>query len=197
MALWASYSRSALIATVAAVGILLAASVFRRFGRRYWIIGSVIVLALIGGLVLARDTTFVSNVLLHENPVGGSSISSNDGHVSSLQDGLGRLITQPFGAGIGSTGSASLFGDSPLVIENQYLFIAHEVGWLGLVFFLMVFVGVLSRLWQRRGDWLALGVFASGIGIAIIGLLLPVWVDDTISIIWWGLAAVALGSRRA
>jgi len=40
---------------------------------------------------------------------------------------------------------------------------------------------------------LALGVFASGIGLALVGFFLPVWADDTVSIIWWGLAAVVVG----
>ena len=102
------------------------------------------------------------------------------------------MVRQPFGAGIGSTGSASLGTDQPLIIENQYLFIAHETGWIGLTVFIGLFGLILRRLWQRRRDWLALGVFASGIGLAVIGLLLPVWVDDTVSIVWWGLAAVAL-----
>jgi hypothetical protein len=52
----------------------------------------------------------------------------------------------------------------------------------------------MMRLWRKRSDWLALGVFAGGISLAIIGLLLPVWVDDTVSIIWWGMAAIALAS---
>jgi hypothetical protein len=51
---------------------------------------------------------------------------------------------------------------------------------------------ILARLWGLRKDWLALGVFASGIGLAIVGIFLPVWTDDTVSIIWWGLAAIAL-----
>ena len=29
-------------------------------------------------------------------------------------------------------------------------------------------------------------------GLAFVGLLLPVWVDDTVSILWWGLAAIAI-----
>jgi hypothetical protein len=53
----------------------------------------------------------------------------------------------------------------------------------------------MIRLWQRRTDWLALGLFSSGIGLALIGLLLPVWVDDTVSIVWWGLAAVAIAKK--
>jgi hypothetical protein len=149
-----------------------------------------------GGLLIARDTSFVSNVLLHEDPSGGNEINSNEGHIESLSYGLDRLIHQPLGAGVGSTGSASLFGDQPVIIENQYLFIAHEIGWLGLLVFAALFVIVMIRLWRVRSDWLGLGVFASGIGLALIGILLPVWVDDTVSIIWWGLAAVVLGGRK-
>src|SRR5690606_28126439 len=104
-----------------------------------------------------------------------------------------RMINQPFGAGIGSTGSASLIGPGDsLIIENHYLFVAHEVGWLGMVLFIVIFVMVMQSLWRRRQSWLALAVFASGVGMALIGILLPVWVDDTVSIIWWGLAAIVL-----
>jgi hypothetical protein len=101
---------------------------------------------------------------------------------------------QPIGGGVGSTGSASLMTDSPLFIENQYLFIAHETGWFGLGLFIALMSLLLVRLWRYRRDWLALGVLTSGIGLSCIGLLLPVWVDDTVSIIWWGLAAIALAS---
>jgi hypothetical protein len=147
------------------------------------------------GLYLGRHTTFVSNVILHENPVVGSSLNSNQGHISSLQDGVNRLLTQPFGDGVGTTGSASLSTDAPLIIENQYLFVAHEVGWLGLALFVMITIGIFARLWQRRGDWLALSVLTSGLGLLVIGLLLPVWVDDTVSIVWWGLAGLAIGGK--
>jgi hypothetical protein len=157
-----------------------------------WIGLSIATLAVIAGLIAGQNSTFVSNVVLHEDPTEGNSINSNDGHFASVQDGFTRMIRQPFGAGIGSTGSASLHGDSPTIIENQYLFIAHEAGWLGLGVFIVLFMMVLWRLWQGRQDWLCLGVFASGIGLALIGLLLPVWVDDTVAIIWWGLAAIAL-----
>jgi hypothetical protein len=83
-----------------------------------------------------------------------------------------------------------------VIIENQYLFIAHEAGWLGLLLFMAIFGLVMVRLWHVRADWLVLGIFASGIGLALIGLLLPVWVDDTVAIIWWALAATAIGYRH-
>lgn len=196
VSLWASYSRSALLGVVIALGVLLVATNLKRH-KRAILIGSAIIIVVLGvGVIATRGSQFVSNVVLHDNPVGGSSTKSDEGHISSLQDGISRALTQPFGSGIGSTGSASLSTDKPLIIENQYLFIAHETGWVGLAFFVMIFVGVLSRLWQRRDDWLALGVFAGGIGLAVIGLLLPVWVDDTVSIVWWGLAAIAIGGKR-
>lgn len=195
--LWASYSRSALGALVASLGLIFMATIARSFSARHWVLVVAVFGAAVGGLVVLKESSFVSNVILHDDPGHGSSISSNEGHVESLIDGIGRLMRQPLGAGVGSTGSASLYGDSGgLIIENQYLFIAHEVGWLGLGLFFAIFVYTLCALWQRRRDWLALGVFTSGIGLALIGLLLPVWVDDTVSIIWWGLAALGLASRK-
>jgi hypothetical protein len=196
VALWVSYSRSALVAALVSLLMIVAASAAARLSRRSWLVIGAVVLMAAGGLLIARDTSFVSNVLLHEDPSGGNEINSNEGHIESLSYGLDRLIHQPLGAGVGSTGSASLFGDQPVIIENQYLFIAHEIGWLGLLVFAALFVIVMIRLWRVRSDWLGLGVFASGIGLALIGILLPVWVDDTVSIIWWGLAAVVLGGRK-
>jgi hypothetical protein len=196
VALWASYSRSALIGATVAIAIVVIAVLYKKLSRKIIIIGSAAVIVAGGILIATANTSFVSNVLLHENPMEGNNVNSNQGHASSVEDGLRRLIVQPFGAGIGSTGSASLYSDMPLIIENQYLFIAHETGWLGLAFFVMIYIGILTRLWNRRTDWLAIGVFASGTGLAIIGLLLPVWVDDTVSIIWWGLAGLVLGSRH-
>lgn len=195
VALWASYSRSALIASCLGIVIVIGAAIGRKLARRNWILGSVVLVAIVGGLALSLGSNFVSNVILHDNPGSGRVVDSNSNHVSSLQDGVSRLIHQPLGAGVGSTGSASLYGKTPLIVENQYLFVAHEAGWAGLALFVLIIVEVLRRLWRQRQDYLVLGVFASGIGLALIGLLLPVWVDDTVSIIWWGLAAIVLGSR--
>jgi hypothetical protein len=197
VALWVSYSRSALVAGLLGASLVLAVSVSRKLSRRTWITCAVIVTLAIGGLTMVKGSNFVSNVLLHENPNGGSSISSNEGHVESLVTGWSQFTHQPLGAGVGSTGSASLFSGTHEVIENQYLFIAHETGWLGLALFLGVFGIILVRLWRRRQDWLALGTFASGVALGAIGLLLPVWADDTVAIVWWGMAAIALGGDYA
>jgi hypothetical protein len=197
VSLWVSYSRSALVAGIVAIVVGIIASSRRKVPRKIWITAGVAMLVLVGVVFAARTSNFVSNVILHENPNGGSSITSNDGHVSSLVTGWYQFVHQPFGAGVGSTGSASLFSAAPEIVENQYLFVAHEAGWIGLLLYMLISVIVLSRLWHRRKDWLALGVFAGGVGLMGIGLLLPVFTDDTVSIVWWGLAAVALGGDYA
>lgn len=190
--LWVSYSRSALLAGGLALGLLVLVVYGRALRPMVWA-GLLGFALLVGGAVFAfRDTPFISQVVLHEDPAEGNMVNSNDGHVESLVDGTGRLLRQPLGAGIGSTGSASLYSDQPVIIENQYLFVAHETGWIGLGLFVAISGGVLVLTWRRRSDWLALAVFSSGLGLMVIGLVLPVWVDDTVSIIWWGLAAVAL-----
>ena len=196
VALWVSYSRSAMLATIVAIVIVLAMANIKRISLKPWVIIVAVLAALTGVYLLVNNTSFVSNVLLHENPNGGSSINSNGDHINSLANGFKQMINQPLGDGVGSTGSASLFGNQPTVIENQYLFTAHEAGWLGVAYFIGIFGLIMTNLWKLKKNWLALGVFASGIGLALIGLLLPVWVDDTVAIIWWGLAAIALFPTR-
>ena len=195
VAVWINYSRSALVAAIVTVLIVLGVTMLRRMSRRAWLAVGVVFVILAGSLAVAWESNFVSNVILHENPTTGAEVSSNDGHVESLIFGVGRLVAQPLGAGIGSTGSASLYDDDEggVIIENQYLYIAHETGWLGLALFVAIFGLIMVRLWRARDDWLALGAFASGVGMALIGLLLPVWADDTVAIVWWALAATALG----
>ena len=197
VAAWINYSRSALVAAIVTVLIVLGVTMLRRMSRRAWLAVGVVFVILAGSLAVAWESNFVSNVILHENPTTGAEVSSNDGHVESLIFGVGRLVAQPLGAGIGSTGSASLYDDDEggVIIENQYLYIAHETGWLGLALFVAIFGLIMVRLWRARDDWLALGVFASGVGTALIGLLLPVWADDTVAIVWWALAATALGGE--
>lgn len=192
VALWASYSRSAMLGLVVAAGILLLAVFGKKITKGIWLALLVVALVLAGSVFIFRDSYFVSNVIMHEDPNEGNDVNSNDGHAESLVDGTVRMAEQPLGGGIGSTGSASLLSDSPVIIENQYLFIAHEVGWLGLGLFIAISWMLFTRLWRGRKDWFVIGVFASGIGLALIGLIQPVWVDETVSIIWWGLAGVAL-----
>jgi O-antigen ligase len=192
VALYVSHSRSAYLA--AAIGLGLVVLLRLRGALRAWAIGAgAVLVGLLAVVVIAfADTPFVSNTVFHTDPTEAGQINSDDQRLSSLRGGVDQMLAEPFGAGVGSTGSASLQGDSPVIIENQYLMIAHEVGWLGLALFLALFGIILWRLWRARQSPLALGLFASGLGLAAIGLVLPVWADDTVSILWWGLAGATL-----
>lgn len=197
VALVSSFSRSAALALV--LGGLLILLV--RYGRKLnragvaTILAGLVVLSL--GFGLMRDNSFISHLILHEDPNESGLVNSNDEHLSSLENGSNRLLAQPLGAGIGSTGSASLYGEAPLIIENQYLYVAHESGWLGLALFLAIYGLALRRLYQQRLDPWALGLLASGIGLAAAAMFLPVWADDTVAIVWWGLAgALIVNSKR-
>jgi hypothetical protein len=197
LVVWFSYSRSALGAVFISVTSAVILWHGSKMPKKFWLIGSSIILAMISSLFFFRDTSFVQNTIFHNNPKDSNQINSDDAHVTSLGDGYQRMLDQPFGAGIGSTGSASYLSDQPLVIENQYLFIAHESGWLGLALFGAIISIIYRRLYKvRRHDWLAMAVLSSGVGLFAIGLVLPVFVDDTVSLVWWGLAGVALGFQE-
>ena len=191
--LFASFSRSAYLGLVAGVAAVAVGSY--RLSKRLLLgtAAGVLVVAIALGAVSTTD--WFSNVILHEDPESTVIAKSNDGHLASLGDGFGRLLTQPFGAGVGSTGSATLYDDdtsNDTIIENYYFFVAHESGWLGLATFLGLFVMVMMELWRRRAGWPALGTFGAGIGLGLIGLLLPVWADETVALIWWGLAGALI-----
>lgn len=192
VALWFSYSRSALLAAISALVVVFIAIYGQKISKKIWMALGISTLLLVGGIYATRDVPFVSQVILHEDPHEGGNINSNDGHWESLVDGMSRMARQPFGAGVGSTGSPSLMTDEGLIMENYYLYVAHEAGWLGLVLFVALSVLVLHRLWLRRSDWLAMSLFATGIGCIVASVFLPVWADDTVSLVWWGLAGVAL-----
>jgi hypothetical protein len=193
--LFASFSRSAYAGAVAALMAVGLAT--KRPSKRTMTVGAAGIAVLGIGLFYVSSTDWFSNVVLHEDPESTVVAKSNTGHFESLVDSARRLVTEPFGAGIGSTGSAAMYDGSPandVVIENYYFFVAHEAGWLGLSLFLIILVYVMRRLWDRRDSWLALGVFASGIALSLIGLLLPVWADETVSLIWWGLAGAVVAA---
>ena len=196
IALVVSYARSAwlgaVIALVAVFGIKNRGVItWRKAG--YIMVATVIIGTLVYG---ARNSSFIQNALIHNNPTTGASVDSNTQHLDSVTNGIASMLTHPLGQGVGSTGSASLFTDNPTVVENQFLFIAHETGWLGLALFIAITWIVMAQLWRKRSDWMALAAFCSGLGLIVVGMLLPVWVDDTVSIVWWGLAAVILATGK-
>ncbi len=197
--LWFSYSRGALIAGLVGLALVATLAVWKRHKGMILTVVSLSLISLLLVTTVFRHNQFVATVVFHDSPTSGAQDTSNEGHISSLENGLASMLRQPLGSGIGSTGSASYYANDTgtLYIENQYLFIAHESGWIGIALFITLFVVLLSRLWALRDDYLATGVFAAGIGLATTSLVLPVWSDDAIAYLWWGLAGLAVASGIA
>lgn len=193
-ALWSSYSRSAWLAMGVALAVAVVAVGVRRASRWMWIgagLGAVVLLLAAAAFL---QTNFAQHVIFHTNPHSPTTIKSDHEHVMSLQEGVAHTLEKPFGDGLGSVGSPSLLTDVPRIVENQYFYMAAEVGWLGVVLQLGLLGAVLWRAWRQRHHALVLAVVMSGAGLVLVGLVLPVWADDTIGIVWWALAACALAS---
>ena len=190
-----TFSRSAWLGLGLSVALLLWASLRSQQSRRLVLASAAVCVLLVGAVVygLRNDTTF-QNVFFHTQTHSAVPTTSNEGHMSALQNGLLDVIHQPLGDGPGTAGPASAYntGHVGRIAENYFVQIAQETGIAGLGLFAAINVVLAWKLWQRRRDPLALGLLAGLAGISLIGLLSHVWADDTLAYIWWGLAAVAL-----
>lgn len=146
------------------------------------------------GIIALRNNNTAHNVILHENTRSTAAVTSNSGHISALKNSLQDFRARPFGEGPGTAGQASIYNLNHEVrnTESYWLQISLEVGVLGLLLmgFILYYLG--RELWYRRTDGLALGLFASLLGLIVINFLAYGFADDTLAYIWWGLAGIAL-----
>lgn len=196
--LFASYSRSAYLGAAAALAVLGVISI-RKINRKWLYTGIAASVVAATALFFVEQTDWYANVVLHEDPESTVVKKSNDEHVKSLQASYQQALTHPLGSGVGTTGSASLYGDASraTIIENYYLFVAKESGWVGLGLFLAICGLIATRLWVLRKNWYAAALLASGAGLALIALLLPVWTDDTVALLWWGITGAVLAANTS
>lgn len=197
--LMATYSRSAYIGALIAILLAVWLVLHGRAARRRLAIG-LVALALVGAgaLLVFRDNDRLQNTFFHTDENSTSPMSSNEARSSALQNGVDDVLEEPFGRGPGTAGPASQHNVQPeRIAENYYLQIGQETGWLGMGLFVAINALVARGLWRRRQDGLARLLLASLAGIAFIGLLQHVWADDTLALVWWGLAGVAMSSAVA
>lgn len=194
--LFYSFSRSAWIGLVVSQVVLTLLLVKRAKSRRAILLAIAAVIAAVGLLVLYnRDNNFVQNTVFHTDETSQSTESSNAARTNALLTNIQDAIKHPMGGGPGSAGPASFRNDQPAKIsENYFVQIAQEVGLIGLLLYTIITLVVLRELWLRRADTLSAILLASFAGITAINMVSHAWTDDTLSLLWWGLAAVALAS---
>jgi hypothetical protein len=194
--LFFSYSRSAYIgAGVSLAVVVLVGMKNRRVRRSLLIGGGVLGLAAVIAVVALHNNPHFDNIAFHTQSHSNSPRSSDQGHASALQAGLHDLVQNPLGKGPGSAGPASVYNNHPArIAENFYVQIGQETGWIGLILFLTINVGVGYLLWLARRSSLALALLASLLGLSVVNILSHAWADDTLAYVWWGLAGIAIAT---
>lgn len=195
--LYGSHSRGAWLGFVAAL-ITYGMLRFSRKLRSVFIVGVLGISVVAGfGVYQFRSSTFVQDVVLHDNPVEGGEVSSNQGHVEALRAGVTNIKKYPIaGCGPGCAGPASVHNKAGVKIsENYFIQTAEETGIIGLALLLVLFISV-SVLLLCSPDPRAQILLATFVGINVASLLAHSWADDTTAYLWWGIAAMVIYSSK-
>lgn len=194
LVLFFSFSRSAWLGATLSIATVLLLSLRTRRAKQLWLAIGVGLVLLAAGLALSlRHNMHFENFVLHTQSQSAVKTTSNHGHVAALKGGLHDLSHDPLGSGPGTAGPASVYNNNHVrIAENYFIQVGQETGWLGLLLFLLINLGVGALLYVRRADPLAISLFASLIGLTFINLLSHAWADDTLAYVWWGLAGIAM-----
>ena len=192
--LFYTFSRSAWIGTFVAIAFIVALWLYKtKFFSTVFVFCIVIVLIIAALVVVDHQSARLQNIIFHTQTNSASKTTSDQGHLSGLKSGLKDIYHQPLGGGVGTAGPASVYNPKRIrIAEDYYIQIGQETGVVGLGLFLAINICVGLRLWQRRSDPLALGLFASFLGLVIVNLFSHAWADPTLAYLWWGLAGIAM-----
>jgi hypothetical protein len=153
LCLFLTFSRSAWIGATTAILILIillprTRALIVKNKKKFLYLGASLALLGVMGLATFRDTSIVQNLVFH---VGDDAeVTSNSGRTIAINYTIDKILANPLGYGPGTAGPASFKNEiqGPVIPENYYLQLAHEVGVLGLAVFVTVCV-VLGRQLYR------------------------------------------------
>ena len=192
--LFFTYSRSAYIGlAISLVVLYYIIKLHKHLQKKFVLICACAVIVLALGVTLLRHNSTAEDFFFHTSNTSKSSQSSNSVRFSDLSSGIKDVVKQPLGGGTGTAGPASAHNNHPArLAENYYIQIAQESGILGFVIFISINFIVGLRLWKNQDDPMAAVLFASLIGISFVNMLSHAWSDDTLSLLWWGMAGIML-----
>jgi O-Antigen ligase len=195
MVLFGTYSRSAWIGAIVALfglGCMLLDTKARQI-----LLGATGLFIAMGvfGIVLLQDNNTVQNIVFHTDETSQASRSSNEDRAGAITGGLGDIMSEPFGRGVGTAGPASVYNNGSVRIsENYFIQVGQEVGIIGLVLFVAICSLAGKVLWDIRDKNTLPGILLmSLIGLTLVNILSHVWADDTLAYIWWGFAGLCTG----
>lgn len=194
-----TYSRSAYIGAAVAVAATVWWGLRQRRAKQWLLLGAagLLVIAASAAFSLRHNDRF-QNTFFHTDEHSQAERSSNQDRAMSLQNGVNDLVLELEGRGPGTAGPASLHNREPArIAENYYLQIGQEVGVLGLGLFVAILILIGRELWRKRAEPLPRLLLASLLGISLINLLSHAWTDETLAVLWWSMAGVALAPSLA
>lgn len=191
--LYGSHSRSAWIGFIGAVALFALLEMPKKLRRIFFVAGVTLTCAMSLVLYTQRGSSFVQDVILHDNPQTGGAISSNEGHSEALTSGLRDVKKSPFyGCGAGCAGPASFHNSNGAKIsENYFLQTAQEGGLVAFGLMIAFFTVVMWRLWKAKST-LSYSLLAVFMGVCIASMFSHAWADDTIAYLWWSLAGFVI-----
>ncbi len=196
LALFLTFSRSAWVGAVLAVGIMF----FWHFKERtklivkkYWplIVAGLVVLT--AGVFMLRDQYVVQNVVFHSDE-NTRRTDSNNLHAQFAENGLKGIANEPFGHGPGTAGLVSIQTKQVVLTENYFIQISYEVGIIGLALLVGIMIFVCKLLYERN-DFYASALLASFAGITFCCLLLHTWSNEAVAAQWWLLAGLVMKEK--
>lgn len=198
-----TFSRSAWIGAAVAIVITAVASLPTQWRRKATIMSGLIAAAIVLTLpiILARGGQ-LQYFILHSSVANHDQANLSDAqHATSLHDGLTLILRHPLGHGLGTAGPATFHSGSANIIENYYLQIGFEMGVFATVLFCVIIISLIYALSRHAAaSALAVPVSAAIIGISLVALVLPAWVDSTTALITWiaagGVAGLMPESKR-
>ncbi len=169
---------------------------------RWRLIGPVL-----GAIVIAGLMAMVSGII----PISAVSALANpheasiQAHGGAIQNSLTLLRHNPFGLGLGTTGTIGqrIYGSAAITTENWYLAIALELGVGPSLLFIAASIGVgieaflsFRRVKDTNLRRVSLAVLGGSLGFLVLGNMLSVWEVPVLSMAFWLLAGVAVGARE-
>jgi O-antigen ligase len=167
-----------------------------KFSRKslIWVLGGFF--CLIISIFFYVKTDSFKTVFLHDKPGVGGSSTSDQNRISSYKNTLNLIIKNPLGLGISHAGPASVRSVKGVkIIENYYLQIGLQLGWLGLGILILIFLAVLSILFRAKDSY-GRPLVASFMALSLVGMMQPVWVDVSATVWWWSLFGLWLHNRK-
>jgi hypothetical protein len=183
-------TRSALLSgLVVVIGTAAVAAARGRPGR----VRLALLVALAGLLVapVATSSTVAQRTVASFN--GQQDVQD---HVSAADAGFAAIADQPLGRGLGTApGIGDRFDvQGKVTSEDAYLQVGTELSVGTMAVFVALYALLLVRLRRVKTEAApaASAMYAAGLGLAVGGLFLHVWLDFSTALTFWGLAGLAL-----